>query len=118
MSRHDRWIDRALAVAGTSRYRWKVGAVVTGGARLLGCSPNKYRNPPWIDHDNATLHAEMAALARCSQVGDTVYVARVNRQGEPRLAKPCDRCLYGLTAEGVRFIVFTTNDGTYTVKRL
>lgn len=118
MGRHDRWVARAIEVASTSKYRWKLGAVVVEGSRIMGWATNKYRNPPWLDHANATLHAEMAALARCPRVGDTVYIARVNSLGEPRLARPCDLCLKGLTERGIRSIVFTTNDGTYAVERI
>lgn len=62
MSRHERLLSRAVALAETSQHRWMLGAVVAQGNRILGQGTNKFRNFPWIDHVNATEHAEMAAL--------------------------------------------------------
>lgn len=117
MSRHDRLIARAIEVAGRSKYRWRVGCVVTEGSRILGHSPNKFRNPPHIDHHHATTHAEMATLARISG-GTTAYVARIGAGGEPRMARPCKSCLEGLTAWGIRVVVFTSDDGGYLVETI
>lgn len=117
MPRHDRFIARAMAVAGKSTYRWMVGCVVTEGSRVLGHSPNKFRNPPTIDPRNVSLHAEMATLARIAG-GDTAYVARVDKHGNPRLARPCEACLTGLTDWGIRVIVFTNNNGEYVVEKI
>jgi pyrimidine deaminase RibD-like protein len=117
VARYDRLIAQAIEVAQRSTYRWRVGCVVAEGSRVLSHSPNKFRNPPWIDHHHATTHAELAALARCHG-GDTAYVARVNAGGEPRLARPCKRCWEGLTDWGIRVVVFTTDDGGYLVEKL
>lgn len=38
------------------------------------------------------LHAEVAALLHCSVIPDKLYVVRLNRSGEPCLAKPCPVC--------------------------
>lgn len=43
--------------------------------------------------------------------GATVYVARINRAGELRMARPCDSCLSVLTAAGARKIVYSTDEG-------
>ena len=94
-----------------------VGCVVTEGSRVLGHSPNKFRNPPTIDPFNVSTHAEMAALARISG-GDTAYVARIGAGGEPRMARPCESCLKGLTTSGIRLVVFTTDDGGYLVEKI
>jgi tRNA(Arg) A34 adenosine deaminase TadA len=116
MARHDRLIQRAVRVAATSEHRWMLGALVTQGSRVVASSTNKLRNPPWIDHLNATRHAEMAALAR--GLGDTIYIARVNKAGQTQLARPCAMCMKGLTLSGVRCIVFTNDTGGFTVERL
>lgn len=121
MCRTERMLQRAVEAAELSQHRkWKLGAVVAQGARVLSTSPNKFRNPPWINHLESTTHAEIAALARClrSARGATVYVARVNGQGETRLARPCLVCMKALTLAGVGATVYTNNDGGYTVERL
>jgi len=117
MARHDRLIAQAMSVASRSTYRWMVGCVVTEGSRVLGHSPNKFRNSPLIDPDNVTTHAEMATLARVTG-GDTAYVARIGAGGEPRMARPCRTCMKGLTTWGIRVVVFTSDDGGYLVEKI
>ena len=94
-----------------------VGCVVTDGSRVLGHSPNKFRNPPTIDPQHVSTHAEMATLARIAG-GDTAYVARIGAGGEPRMARPCENCMEGLTQWGIRLVVFTTDDGGYLVEKI
>lgn len=117
MARHDRFIAQAMDVAGRSTYRWQVGCVVTQGSRVLGHSPNRFRNPPTIDPRNVSTHAEMATLARITG-GDTAYVARVSAGGEAKMARPCESCLKGLTDWGIRLVVFTSEDGGYLVEKI
>jgi tRNA(Arg) A34 adenosine deaminase TadA len=63
MCRHTRMIARATELAATSDHRkWWLGAVIVRGGRVLGSGVNRFRNPPHINHQNATVHAEVAAL--------------------------------------------------------
>lgn len=112
MGRHEDGISRAVRVALTSQYKWKLGAVVTNNGRVLGSAPNKFRNPPTIDPNHVTTHAEIAALAKCYKISKngTIYVARVDGFGRTRLAKPCETCKVGLTLAGIRTIVYTNED--------
>jgi deoxycytidylate deaminase len=41
--------------------------------------------------------------------GATIYVARVNRTGEPRMSKPCSACARALKDAGVSKIIYTIN---------
>lgn len=120
MKTHDRYIQRAVTLAGTSQYRWMLGSIIVNNGNVLSWSTNLYRNPPSVNHYHATTHAEMAALRQCLNAarGGTVYVARVNNAGDPRLARPCFSCIKGLTDAGIKRIVFTTNDGTWASERL
>lgn len=121
MSRHHRFIERTLEIAATSEHRWMHGSLVVAGSRILASAPNRFRNDPWLTNgQHATYHAEMAALRqlRFQARGATVYVARVNNQGEPRLARPCDNCHIGLTLAGCSTMVYTENDGTFTIERV
>jgi len=43
--------------------------------------------------------------------GTVVYVARINRQGHLRMAKPCLRCADRLRDEGVKRVIFSTEEG-------
>ncbi|MFN2638053.1 MAG: hypothetical protein ABR585_13600 [Gemmatimonadaceae bacterium] len=120
MKNHDRYIQRTIDIASTSTYRWQLGSLIVNNGNVLSWATNKFRNPPSLNHLHATTHAEMAALRQClcAAKGGTIYVARVNRLGESRLARPCDACLNGLTLAGIRRIIYTTNDGTYQFERL
>ena len=52
-------------------------------------------------------HAE-ARLARKLDVGSKVFVTRVNKRGDWRLARPCPNCFRVLWAKGVQTIWWTT----------
>jgi tRNA(Arg) A34 adenosine deaminase TadA len=121
MGRHEINIERAVKVALTSTYKWKLGAVVTNNGRVLGSSPNKFRNPPSVDHNHATTHAEIAALAKCYNItkNGIMYVARVDGFGRTRLARPCEMCKISLTLAGIRTIVYTNeHHDCFTIEKL
>jgi len=122
MARHERLLELAYRVALTSDHeRWQLGAVMTRGSTFLASSPNKFRNPPWVSHIHATTHAEVGALRRCllnSARGSTMYVARVDKDGLRRMARPCNKCMKTLKDAGVRRVVYTTNDGSFQVERV
>ena len=63
MSRHDALIARAVKVAQSSDHRWQHGAVAVRNGQVLNWAPNKFRNSPWISHEHASRHAEVAAVA-------------------------------------------------------
>lgn len=57
-------------------------------------------------------HAE-ARLSRKLDVGSTVFVARVLRDGRWANAKPCLGCFLQLRARGVRRVFYTVGDRQY-----
>lgn len=121
MSRHDRLIEQAIRVALTSQHKkWQLGAVLVRGSTFLSSAPNKFRNHPWVNHLHATRHAEMEAIRKClnGTRGATIYVARVDKDGHPRMARPCPRCMKELYLAGVREVVYTVDDGSYRVERV
>jgi tRNA(Arg) A34 adenosine deaminase TadA len=111
----------ALRVAMTSKHsKWQLGAVLTRGSTFLSSAPNKFRNPPWINPLHASRHAEMETLRKSlnGTRGSTIYVARADKDGLPRLARPCNKCMVELYYAGVREVVYTTNDGSYRIERV
>ena len=57
-------------------------------------------------------HAEMRALSQVSDAsGAILQVARVRRDGQLGLAKPCSNCEERIRAAGVRTVEYTTTDG-------
>ncbi|MEU3855306.1 hypothetical protein [Streptomyces sp. NPDC029554] len=101
-------MDLALRQAQRSLCRQRVGAVLARGSRVLVASPNRRRNSPEVTVAHATFHAEEAVLRRAVHTdGATVYVARVDATGQPRLAKPCIRCHQALIASGITRVYYT-----------
>ncbi|MGW3134945.1 deaminase [Streptomyces sp. NPDC001139] len=95
-------IELALKQAMRSSCRQRVGAVLTRGSRIIAASPNRRRNNPAVTFIHATFHAEEAVLRRASRAdGTTIYVARVDSTGAPKIAKPCLRCQRALIQAGV-----------------
>jgi len=60
--------------------------------------------------EHCAYHSEIVAIKQAGDVrGAIVYNARVNRNGERRLSKPCDNCQKTLDASGVKRVVWTNN---------
>lgn len=89
-----RFLSVAMGVATQSQCKMRHGAVVVKHGRILGASPNLYKNnPKYVDHKHSQIHAEIAALRKAGwPTKSTVYVARINGFGESRLSKPCANC--------------------------
>lgn len=94
MSKDERFLAMAMGVALTSKCRFKHGCVVVKHGRVRGSSPNLMRNDPKnVEHPHCSIHAEIAGMKKAGWPRRaTIYVARVNGQGEPRLSKPCCNC--------------------------
>jgi deoxycytidylate deaminase len=94
----------------------KHGSVIVKGGRVIGTGINKERNHPTIvssEHikTDCSVHAEIDALKKVKDAtGATVYVARVNRRGQARDSRPCNRCYSALRNNGIRKIVYTTSE--------
>ena len=106
-------LNRAVGVALTSNLRHRHGAIVYKSGRVLDARSNLFRNEHpsmGISAFDYTTHAEVAALRGLSQElvsGSTVYVARINKQGEPRYSEPCKECVDYMYQRGVKRIVHT-----------
>lgn len=72
----------------------KHGAVIVKHGHILGVSPNLVKNDPrFVNYKECHVHAELAALRRANYPRKaTIYVARVNNQGEDRMSRPCINC--------------------------
>lgn len=94
----------------------KHGSVIVKGGRVIGTGYNKDRNHPTIvssEHikTDCSVHAEIDALKKAKDVnGATVYIARVNRRGQARDSRPCNRCYAALKTNGVKKIIYTTSE--------
>ncbi len=106
-------MDLAVNVAQSSECRMKHGAVVVRGGSVISVGINKNRNHPTVvssEHikTHCSVHAEIDALRKVKNAkGATIYVARVNRKGQDRLSRPCDRCHDAIRDAGIRKVVYT-----------
>ncbi|WP_172388126.1 hypothetical protein [Streptomyces sp. MNP-20] len=106
------FLDLALKQAAHSPCRYRVGAVLAKGSRVLAHAHNRHRNAPSVDLRHATFHAEEILMRRAgSPRGCVVYVARLDRSGAPALARPCPRCQHALASRGIGIAHYTTSHG-------
>jgi tRNA(Arg) A34 adenosine deaminase TadA len=114
------YINLAIDVAKNAEDgKFQHGAVLVKGSSVRSTAYNKERFCSFgnrfrkRDHGHATLHAELGCILgkdRSVTTGSTVYVARVNRLGEPRMSKPCSMCEAALSHVGVKRVVYTTSN--------
>lgn len=112
------FLNLAQKAAGASECVQRHGAVVVRGGSVLAIGVNKWRNDITLANDmfdegrsaDVSVHAEIDALSRVSNpAGATIYIARVNKAGEPKLSKPCNMCAKALDDAGITKIVYTIN---------
>lgn len=88
-------LRQATRVASLSTCRFKHGAVITKGGSVIAVGVNSDRNHPCIVSNpktEASIHAEAAVIKACAGVdlrGATIYVARVYKNGQQAMSKPC-----------------------------
>ena len=90
------------------------------GNRVLGVGFNKPKTHPklktWSYVEGSGIHAEMSAclgLGPQRLVGSSIHVARLLRNGEWGLAKPCFACQNFLRHAGVRSMFYTVKPGEW-----
>ena len=128
MGKQRRYISFAKKVAEQSDYgKFRHGAILVKGSSIRNVSCNKHRHCHFGKRfreshtGTATLHAELGAIlgmSRCAAQGSTVYVARINREGEARISKPCPMCEAAMRHVGVRRVYYTNEHGKIERMRL
>ena len=105
---------RAAEQSGYKRFRH--GATLVRGGSVMNVASNsgnytsfgqRFRDPTT---GKATHHAETACvlgLDKSITQGSTMYVARINKQGEWRMSKPCSMCHEVMKFVGVKRVVYT-----------
>lgn len=110
-------IKEAIYQAELSKYRFRVGAVIFKGSRIISSGHNGVRSssihPAYKEYPNS-LHAEQAALlnldwSSLSRV--SILIVRINPSGELRLAQPCPMCSKLLDYIGIKRIYYSTQTG-------
>lgn len=94
MSKEERFLAMAMGVSLTSKCRFKHGAVVVKHGRVRGFGTNIQKNDPKnVDYKHSSVHAEIVAGRKAGwPYKSTIYIARTNNLGQPRMSKPCEKC--------------------------
>ena len=119
LTSRDYWgYDLAEKVAANSDCRYRMGAVVIRGSRVLSTGINKLKTH--TDHKDwpayvCSIHAEHSAIlhSETDLSGATIYVARI---GGRRNSKPCPMCHCLLKEVGIARAVFMDNGSLVKVK--
>lgn len=114
MTRDRNYLYKAALVASKrkdQRSFW-VGAI---GRRSDGVHVCSYNGA--AQNKCAEIHAE-ARLCLKLDVGATVWVARMSKNGEMANAKPCPNCERILRKKGVKKVIYTTGPTEYEVLNL
>jgi deoxycytidylate deaminase len=121
-------IKLAIKQAEKSTHNYRLGAVITKGRRVLGQGCNdaqrfqsKVRHTSWPESRHAEVAAVMDALRRYPSdelKGSKITVVRINNQGQLRLAYPCESCYNVLSNIGVRRVIYSNNQGTFSEIRI
>lgn len=109
------YLDQAVELAKLSTEAFKHGAIIRKAGNTVAVGINYTINDPAYLEDeiaisHAAIHAEIAALNAARKVdlnGATIYVARVIKNGELRMSKPCENCQAELINRGVKKVIYT-----------
>lgn len=111
------FLSVARYFAKKSSARQRHGAVVVKSGRVIGTGYNKNKNHPLQvspEHikTHCSRHAEVEAIrdARFAVEGATLYVARVNNQGQDRNSKPCQYCQAVISATKIKKVIYTESE--------
>lgn len=117
-------IELAIASAHLSTdFKQRVGSVVTDHkGRVVSSGYNKRKTHPLqmryarkINPEQCFLHAEIDALVQCRDVPHTIYVARIKKNGDTALARPCSICSMAIKEAGIKRVIYTTDTATESV---
>jgi deoxycytidylate deaminase len=104
--------------------KWQLGAVLIRGSSILTAASNTVRNSPHLTQGiGSSFHAEERCLNKVFYSADraqncTIFVARVNKHGVQRLARPCLSCYTKLVDAGVSKMIYTLDDYGYGVEKI
>jgi deoxycytidylate deaminase len=120
-----RYLEMAtrLAESNDNYPKWPLGAVCVKGGSVLSFGQSKLRTDPKVcDMDashhkfSLSIHAEDDAIRRCGNPkGATLFVSRVGRNGAIGMAKPCKKCQRLIRKSGIKRVIYSVDDSTYSV---
>ena len=104
----------AESLAHESKYRFKLGAVIFSGNKILGGGFNDPKKThPKANTPYKTIHAEFSAAIASKKTSfrnASIYVHRIRRDGKIGLAKPCVHCTAMLKHLGLENVFYSTDN--------
>lgn len=103
-------LNAAIALACLSKCRHKHGAILVKRGQVIAAGTNiRLQVPTDTNWRYCSLHAEeyVLTIAGTQASGATLYVARVNNQGDTRLSLPCERCRKKIYRAKIKRVVTT-----------
>ena len=107
----------AIAMAGTgvgTRGNFRLGAVLVHRNSIVSIGMNSYKTHPLMAARTSWpfLHAEQNAIIRAGMdhcEGLDLYIARVLKNNDLAMSKPCKVCIKLIEDVGIRNIYYSTN---------
>ena len=99
----------AIQESKKSQHRFKIGAAIAKGNKVLARAHNSRKTHPKFGSGNyQTLHAESHAIYKAVRMGidiagATIYVYRENNN----LAKPCSCCMGLIHKYGIKDVIYS-----------
>ena len=101
----------AKHASGSNHHRFRLGAVVVKSRSVLSHGVNIPKKSPDTPPARESIHAEVTALRGVKNPhGSTLYVSRLNSNGELALAKPCEYCIEHMFHNGISQVVFSVSE--------
>lgn len=116
--RIERYINLASKIAEKSTSKYRLGCIIVKKGKIVSVGYNSTskthpKSRTWGNY----LHSEIRALISLSKEDSnnaTVYVARIRKDSSYAISKPCPVCYEALKVAGIKFIVYTDNNGIKT----
>lgn len=117
------FLNLAIKLAISNEYypKWPMASVLVKGGSVQAVGFNKLKNSPLILSLDSpcvgvSTHAELSALKRVKDPkGMTLYLARINKNLSPVLAKPCTNCQKMLRSVQIKQVIFSIDSDTYGI---
>lgn len=109
MNNLNTYISLAKAEAEKSTYKYKLGALVLDGNRIVAKGYNKLGVHPHLSRKYGywSKHAECDSILKAAGRGDVLIVVRIRKgDGQISCSKPCSRCLMFAKDYGIKKIYY------------